>query len=68
VLVSFIGGLGGRDIALEELFEMAKVTRQAVEEGQAPPPRLLFTEDELRELRKLQAIAQVERSRLGGKP
>jgi pyruvate ferredoxin oxidoreductase alpha subunit len=68
VLVSFIGGLGGRDIALEELFEMAKVTRQAAEEGQAPPPRLLFTEDELRELRKLQAIAQVERSRLGEKP
>jgi pyruvate ferredoxin oxidoreductase alpha subunit len=65
VLVSFIGGLGGRDIALEELFEMAKVTRQAAEEGQAPPPRLLFTEDELRELRKLQAIAQVERHRLG---
>jgi pyruvate ferredoxin oxidoreductase alpha subunit len=64
VLVSFIGGLGGRDIALEELFEMAKVTRQAVEEGQAPAPRLLFTEDELRELRKLQAIAQVERQRL----
>jgi pyruvate ferredoxin oxidoreductase alpha subunit len=68
VLVSFIGGLGGRDIALEELFEMAKVTRQAAEEGQAPPPRLLFTEDELRELRKLQAIAQVERHRLGEKP
>jgi pyruvate ferredoxin oxidoreductase alpha subunit len=65
VLVSFIGGLGGRDIALEELFEMAKVTRQAAETGQAPPPRLLFTEDELRELRKLQAIAQVERHRLG---
>ncbi len=66
VLVSFIGGLGGRDIALEELFEMAKVTRQAAEDGQAPAPRLLFTEDELREIRKLQAIAQVERSRLGG--
>lgn len=63
VLVSFIGGLGGRDLALEELFEMAKVTRQAAEDGQAPPPRLLFTEDELREVRKLQAIAQVERSR-----
>jgi len=64
VLVSFIGGLGGRDIALEELFEMAKVTRQAADEGQAPAPRLLFTADELREVRKLQAIAQVERQRL----
>jgi pyruvate ferredoxin oxidoreductase alpha subunit len=68
VLVSFVGGLGGRDISPEEFFEMAKVTRRAAEEGQAPPPRLLFTEDELREVRKLQAIAQVERHRLGTDP
>lgn len=61
VLVSFIGGLGGRDISPEEFFEMAAVTRQAAADGQAPPPRLLYTEEELREVRKLQAIAQVER-------
>jgi pyruvate ferredoxin oxidoreductase alpha subunit len=36
VLVSFVGGLGGRDISPEEFFEMAKVTRRAAEEGQAP--------------------------------
>jgi pyruvate ferredoxin oxidoreductase alpha subunit len=65
VLVSFIGGLGGRDISLEEFYEMAAVTRQAAAEGIAPPPRLLYTEDELREFRKLQAIAKVERQRLG---
>jgi len=65
VLVSFIGGLGGRDITPEEFYEMAAVTRRAAESGQAPPPRLLYTEDELREVRKLQAIAQVERQRLG---
>ena len=28
---------------------------------QTPPPRLLYTEDELREIRKLQSIALVER-------
>jgi pyruvate ferredoxin oxidoreductase alpha subunit len=67
VLVSFIGGLGGRDISPEEFFEMAAVTRQAVTDGQAPPPRLLYTAEELREVRKLQAIAQVERGRLGKK-
>lgn len=67
VLVSFIGGLGGRDISPEEFFEMAAVTRQAAADGQAPPSRLLYTEEELREVRKLQAIAQVERHRLGGK-
>jgi pyruvate ferredoxin oxidoreductase alpha subunit len=64
VLVSFIGGLGGRDISPEEFYEMAAVTRQAADDGQAPPPRLLYTETELREVRKLQAIAHVERQRL----
>jgi len=65
VLTSFIGGLGGRDLAPEEFYEMAAITRQAAQTGQAPPPRLLYTEEELREVRKLQAIAQVERQRLG---
>lgn len=65
VLTGFIGGLGGRDISPEEFYEMAKVTRQAAQDGQAPPPRLLYTEDELREVRKLQTIAHVERQRLG---
>jgi len=68
VLTSFIGGLGGRDISPEEFYEMAAVTRQAAQDGQAPPPRLLYTEEELREVRKLQAIAQVERQRLGELP
>ena len=66
VLASFIGGLGGRDISSEELFEMAQSVRQAVETGQTPAPRLLYTQTELREVRKLQAIAQVERQQLGG--
>jgi pyruvate ferredoxin oxidoreductase alpha subunit len=66
VLLSFIGGLGGRDITLEEFFEMAKVTRQAAEQGNPPPPCLLFREEELREVRRLQAIAGVERRRLAG--
>jgi pyruvate ferredoxin oxidoreductase alpha subunit len=67
VLASFIGGLGGRDITLEEFYEMAAVTQKAADGGSAPPPRLLYTEEELREVRKLQVIAQVERTRLGGK-
>lgn len=63
-LLSFIGGLGGRDISMEELFEMADVTRNAVAKKQTPPPRLLYTEQELREMRKLQAVASVERDEL----
>ena len=65
LLTSFMGGLGGRDISEEELFKIAEVTRQACEEGTSLPPRLLFTEDELREVRKLQAVAHVERAELG---
>jgi pyruvate ferredoxin oxidoreductase alpha subunit len=65
VLASFIGGLGGRDISAEEFFEIAQAVHKAAETGQTPSPRLLYTQTELREVRKLQAIAQVERSQLG---
>ena len=64
VLVSFIGGLGGRDISAEEFYEMVAVAERAIESGETPPPRLLFTEDELREIRKLQSVAHVEREEL----
>ncbi len=64
LLASFIGGLGGRDIPAEEFFQIATLLREAAEQGRAPPPRLLYTENELREVRKLQAIATVERSEL----
>jgi pyruvate ferredoxin oxidoreductase alpha subunit len=60
-LASFIGGLGGRDITPEEFYEMAKLARAAAAAGTVPEPRLLYTAGELREVRKLQAIAQVER-------
>ena len=63
-LLSFIGGLGGRDITLEEFFEIVSVTQDAVAHQQTPPPRLLYTEQEMREMRKLQAAASVERDEL----
>ncbi len=61
VLTSFIGGLGGREITAEEFYQIAEVTRRAAETGKTPPPRLLYTENELREIRKLQSVALVER-------
>jgi pyruvate ferredoxin oxidoreductase alpha subunit len=65
ILASFVGGLGGRDIALEEFRAMAEVTREAAARGRPPEPRLLYTAGELRELRKLQEIAHAERHDLG---
>jgi pyruvate ferredoxin oxidoreductase alpha subunit len=65
ILASFIGGLGGRDIGPQEFYEMAKVLRDAAERGETPPPRLLYTETEFRQVRKLQAVARVERQELG---
>jgi len=67
-LASFVGGLGGRDIPVEEFVAIAGVLREAARSGRAPEPRLLFTGAELREVRKLQAIAHVERAELGRAP
>jgi pyruvate ferredoxin oxidoreductase alpha subunit len=65
VLVSAIGGLGGRDISLEELFRLAEEGQRALVTGVTPPPRLLYTAAELAELRKLQAIARAEPEQRG---
>ena len=68
VLASFIGGLGGRDISAEEFYEIANILQQAAKDKQTPPPQLLYNEAELREVRKLQAIAHVERQELSKQP
>ena len=65
ILLSFIGGLGGRDITIQEFFEMVTELRKAVASGETPPPRLLFTNNEFREVKNLQAIAHVEREEIG---
>ncbi len=65
ILASFIGGLGGRDITAQEFYEIAKVLREAVETGETPPPRLLYTKSEVRQVQSLQAVAHVERGKLG---
>jgi pyruvate ferredoxin oxidoreductase alpha subunit len=64
ILASFIGGLGGRDISAEEFYQIASILQDAVRTNAPPKPRLLYTESELRGMRKLQAIAQVERQEL----
>jgi len=68
LLASFVGGLGGRDIGTEEFAAIGASLRDAAETGTPPPPRLLYTANELREVRKLQAVAAVERHELGERP
>ncbi len=64
VLASYIGGLGGRDISQQEFFAIADELEQACDSGEQPPPRLLYTDNELREMRKLQAIATAEHAEI----
>jgi pyruvate ferredoxin oxidoreductase alpha subunit len=64
VLASYIGGLGGRDISQQEFFEMINELKQACDKGETLPPRLLYTQNELTEMRKLQAIAQAEHAEI----
>lgn len=61
LLVSYVGGLGGRDFKEGELRRMMHEVKEAVLDGHPPPPRLLYTEEELRGVRKLQAIANARR-------
>jgi pyruvate ferredoxin oxidoreductase alpha subunit len=64
ILASYIGGLGGRDISQQEFFAIADELSKAYENAQAPPPRMLYTQAELTEIRKLQAIAQAEHAEI----
>jgi pyruvate ferredoxin oxidoreductase alpha subunit len=64
LLASYIGGLGGRDISQQEFFAIADELLQAYESGETPPPRMLYTANELTEIRKLQAIAQAEHAEI----
>ncbi|MDD1611536.1 MAG: hypothetical protein LUQ57_00170, partial [Methylococcaceae bacterium] len=68
IVASFIGGLGGRDISQQEFFQIAENLLDAVKTGQTPPPKLLYTEHEFKELKKLRAIAGVERQQLKEPP
>jgi pyruvate ferredoxin oxidoreductase alpha subunit len=47
IFASFIGGIGGRELTIQEFFEMASMLRKAVLTGVTPPPQLLFSESEL---------------------
>jgi pyruvate ferredoxin oxidoreductase alpha subunit len=56
-LCSFIGGLGGKNIAAAEFEAIFAQTAQAGERGQGSGPVLLYMEDERREMEGLLTIA-----------
>lgn len=68
VVASYIGGLGGRDIATEDFDAIAREIDAAAQSGETPPPRLIYSDRELRQMRKLQAVAHVEREELRSAP
>lgn len=67
LVASYIGGLGGRNISQQEFFEMINELKTACAKGTTLPPRLLYTQNELTEIRKLQAIAQAEHAEINQK-
>lgn len=58
-VASFIGGLGGRDIAPGEFLGMLQDLQKAARAGTNPSPRLLYTGEELERTRASQAVARV---------
>lgn len=57
IIVSYIGGLGGRDITSEDFYEIAAELNTACQTRIVPEMRLLYTAKELDSIRKLQTIA-----------
>lgn len=61
IVNSVIGGLGGRDISFNEFAQLAKELQHSAEQKMPAQDRLLFTENELIEVRQQQTIANAER-------
>jgi len=59
VLLSYMGGLGGRDITPDDFAEIAEETMRAVKDGITPEPRMLYNEEDMKQMEKLQDIAGV---------
>jgi pyruvate ferredoxin oxidoreductase alpha subunit len=56
-LLSYVGGLGGKDLSDGEFTRIVEDLERAADTGDVPPPRLLLTEPEAVQVRTLLAIA-----------
>jgi len=59
VLLSYIGGLGGNDITIDDFMLIADQTMNAVKTGVVPESRLLYSRKEMQQMKKLQEIAGI---------
>lgn len=59
-LLSYVGGLGGKEISAPEFDRILDDLRAAAATGEAPPPRLLFTAAEAKQMETLLSIAGKE--------
>jgi len=57
MLLSFIGGLGGKNISESEFDFIFESMIKAYETGKAPAPQLLYTEAEWKEMERLKKMA-----------
>ncbi len=57
ILLSFVGGLGGKNINPEEFEFIFENMKTASDTGEAMPPRLLYTEAEWKEMARLKNMA-----------
>ncbi|MFN3531271.1 MAG: pyruvate synthase [Candidatus Brocadia sp.] len=57
LLLSFIGGLGGKNISSQEFEFIFDTMMKAVETGKVEAPRLLYTEGEWKEMERLKYLA-----------
>ncbi len=57
VLLSFVGGLGGKDISPEEFNYIIDVMKKSVDTGVVPETQILYTENDMRQMNKLLKVA-----------
>ena len=57
VLLSFIGGLGGKDISPVEFNYIIEMMKKSVDTGVVPETQILYTENDMRQMDKLLKVA-----------
>lgn len=62
VIAGYIGGLGGRDITMDEFAAIAGELKAACIKGEAAAPKLLYTAAELDQIKRLQYIAGIKKA------